>query len=190
MSMNLGTKAACWMLAAAAGAISFAPAAQATAITYDFTVDVTSGPLTGNVSSGTFSYDSSSITPGGHNLAAGLLTALDFTFNGTTYNAGTANTGALEFDASGNLTFFAFGNNCAAGTCTVTGGTDQWFVTPGPSGFIYSTPTSNQGFSGDVTYALSSASVPEPGTLGLFGLGLLLLGVAAWRRPLTLRRYG
>jgi len=35
-------------------------------------------------------YDRSSVVVGGYNLAPGLLTALDFTFNGTTWNAGTA----------------------------------------------------------------------------------------------------
>jgi hypothetical protein len=40
-------------------------AARATPITYAFTVTATDGPLAGTVEHGSFSYDSSSIVPGG-----------------------------------------------------------------------------------------------------------------------------
>jgi hypothetical protein len=180
MSMNLRCKAVLLGLALTAAAVAFAPAAMATPVNYKFTVDVTSGPLTGTTDHGTFSYDSSSIVPGGFNSATGLLTALAFTFNGTTWNAGTANTGVLGFDGAGNLSAFAFGNNCVAGNCTVTGGTNQWFAVPGSGNFAYGTPGSNDLGFGDVSFTL--ANVPEPGSLGLFGFGLLLLGGVAWRR--------
>jgi len=182
--MNLHCKAVLLTLALTAAAVAFAPAAMATPVNYQFTVDVTSGPLTGTTDHGTFSYDSSSITPSNYNVAAGLLTALDFTFNGTAWNAGTANTAWLEFDGAGNLISFNFGNNCSAGSCTVISGTNAWWVSQGAGGFAYSTPGFNGIGYGDVSFAL--ANVPEPGSLGLFGFGLLLLG-AAVRRRLTLR---
>src|SRR6516164_2876039 len=87
-----------WLATAAAAALSFAPRAEAYIISYDFTATITSGPLSGQVDNGSFSYDSSSIIPGGVNDAADLLTALNFTFEGVTYNAHTANTGFLAFD--------------------------------------------------------------------------------------------
>jgi hypothetical protein len=52
-------------------------AAYASAITYDFTVHATSGPLSGATSSGSFTFDSSEIVPGGGSVSgANLLSAL------------------------------------------------------------------------------------------------------------------
>ena len=176
MLRNLGSKARWLVFTAIAVAVFVAPAAEATPINYNFKVDVTAGPLAGTTDNGSFSYDSSSVTPGTYNSAVGLLTALDFTFNGTTYNAGTANTGWLGFGPTGNLTSFAFGTNCSSGFCSVADDTDQWFA--GPGVFVYSTLTANGGFRGNVTYALAgSLPVPEPGALGMFGLGTLAIGL-------------
>ncbi|MGH7066410.1 MAG: hypothetical protein ACREFO_04615 [Acetobacteraceae bacterium] len=101
--------------AAAAFAFVAAPRAEATPIDYTFQVTITSGPLSPGIIDGTFAYDSSSIVNGGTNDAIGLLTALDFTLNGITYTAASANTGLLTFDAAGDLTYFLFGDHCSAG---------------------------------------------------------------------------
>lgn len=184
MSTKLASRAVC--LALAAAAIAFASTAQATPITYNFMVDVTSGPLLGDTESGSFTFDSSSVIPGGFNSASGLLTAFDFTFNGITYNAGTANTGLLGFDLAGDLTYFLISSSCPL--CTFAPGTENFTLTPGVNGFVYSTATFDSYAFGDVTYALASVPVPEPGTLVLYGFGLLLLGVTT-RRRLTRRRF-
>lgn len=85
MSKNLRTKAALLVFAATTLGLSFAPATEATPVNYDFSVHVNSGSLVGTAQNGSFSYDSSNITPGATNNATGLLTALDFTLNGITY---------------------------------------------------------------------------------------------------------
>jgi len=119
--------------------ILFAAAANATPVKYDFTVTATSGPLDGTVSHGTFSFDSSSVTPGTWSRATGLLTAFDFTWNGTTYNAATANTGTLSFDGAGHLTDFMFGTHCSAGECSFAVAPETWFAWS--DAFFYSLPT-------------------------------------------------
>jgi hypothetical protein len=182
MSTKLGSKLA--FLALAAAAVSFVPAAEATPVNYNFVVNVTSGPFTGDFQNGSFSYDSGSVVAGGSNSASGLLTAFNFTFNGTTYDASTANTGLLKFDATGKLTSFLISSSCPV--CAFSAGTDNFTLYPGSLGFLYSTATSADYGVGDVTYSLAGVSVPEPGTLGLFGFGLMLLGGVAMRRRLPL----
>ena len=185
MSTTLGSKVA--FLALAAAAIAFVPAAQANPVDYNFTVNVTSGALAGNVENGSFSYDSSSIVADGFNSTSGLLTAFNLTFDGTTYDASTANTGLLGFDAAGNLSSFFISSSCDQ--CTFAPGADNFSITAfATDGFVYSTASFDDFGFGDVTYSLAGVSVPEPGALGLFGFGLLLLAGVAVRRRLPLER--
>lgn len=174
----LGAKSAFLIFAAAAAAFSFAPLTEATPVNYDFTVNVSTGPLFGTAANGSFSYDSSSIVPGGTNSAIGLLTALDFTFNGITYDAATANTGFLSFDAARNLTNILFGSNCTTTNCSLPP-TASWQSRSGV--FSYGALNASGHYrpgTGLLSYSLAAGpvSVPEPGALGLFGLGALMLG--------------
>jgi hypothetical protein len=170
--------------------------ANAFPIAYSFSATPTAGPLDGVTENGTFTYDSSSIVPGGGNSSTGLLTALNLTWNGIAYNQTTANTGFLVFDPGGDLVYATFGNNCVAGTCTVNSGNEEWYINaePGVTGSLsYSTPSSDDFFGGTVTTALSA--VPEPSAFTLLGVGivgLMFIGAAQRPRPkgFPSRRFG
>jgi hypothetical protein len=162
-----------YLLAAAVGLALTLPsigAADASPVNYMLSVTATSGPLNGTTASGTFSYDTNSIVPGGFNANAGLLTALNFTWDRITYNQTTANTGTLGFDATGMLISSLFGNACIAGDCGVVTGQELWFVDiPGfLSNFAYTVSGVQGIFSGTVTESLV---VPAP----LIGHGLPVL---------------
>ena len=178
---------------AAAAALSFTPLAQASVIVYDFTVSITSGPLKGQVDNGSFSYSSLSIPPSDVNRARGLLTALDFNFEGVAYTARSANTGALVFDAADRLSTALFGTNCNAGSCFIdpdAGG--EWFVSG--ASFSYTDAPFHLG-SGAVTYkpvssglepaswaaTPSSPAVPEPTIWVMMAIGFA--GLAFGRLP-------
>ncbi len=189
MSTRISSRFGLLIFAAAAFALSFAPTSDATPVHYDFSVQINAGALGGTTALGSFSYDSSSIVPGGSNSAAGLLTALEFTLNGITYDADTANTGVLTFNALGELTQFSIGNHCPAtgGNCSLISlPSNSWFMRP--NAFVYTSfdPETNHSSAGigTVSYWLAppQVSVPEPGTLGLFGFGALLMGVFAGLR--------
>ena len=146
--------------------------AEATPVTYDFSLTATSGPLSGSTANGTFTYDTSSIVPGGTNNATGLLTALNLTWHGISYNQTTANTGFLIFDAKGTLDSGAFGTNCGPGVCRVAFGQESWFVGSLLSEFSYNTTT---GFGGGSATLRLATVAPEPSTLALLGVGLAVL---------------
>ncbi len=184
------------------GMLAWVPCASADELTYDFTVTATSGPLSGTVSSGSFSFDSSVIVPagppatscrpaispcpptGGYAYGSHLLDTLDFTWDSISYNASTANTGGLNFDESGNLIGFCFGDHAGAGGCAVQTGYEQWLVDS--SEFIYSVPGGHAYWFGTVTFA---PATPEPSPLVLMGTGLLgVLGLGLRKRGGLLSR--
>jgi hypothetical protein len=109
------------LLAATVAAFAFAVpstfSVKAAPITYSFSVTATSGLLVGTTEIGNFTYDSSSVVPNGVNKNIGLLTALNFTWNGIAYDETTANTGFLIFDPAGNLSSGSFGTDCGPGSC-------------------------------------------------------------------------
>lgn len=158
-----------------------APSSDAAPILYTFTSTGLNGPLTGAISTGDFSYDSSSITPGAVNGAVGLLTSLNYVWDGITYTSSTANTGRLYFDAGGNLTDFVFGTNCEAFNCSVQYGQQQWFV--GGQGGVYDRLGTTTFFSTSTSTTFAQVSeVPEPSTFGVVGTGLAGILLAALRR--------
>ena len=126
-------------------------AAQATPLTYDFTVTIPPGsafgPLAGVVAPGTLSFDNSLIPASGFGSVGGpgLLSDLSFSWNGITYDETTANTGGLGFGGfpflgaaqPGELTSFVFGNDCdnpmMPGTCLVLSHTNDWRASMGVS---------------------------------------------------------
>ena len=171
----------------ALGLLGISPASWAGLISYQFEVQSVDGSKTFQ---GSFAFDSGIIPSGGGLLnQTGLLADLDLDLTGLqngfgTYDENSANTGTLEFDASGNLTRALFGNNCTAGACET--GLAQWsvlFFLPfvpenNTFGFQYNNAGPVIRF-GAVTSVTRVTQVPEPGTLALFGLGLAGL---AWSR--------
>ncbi len=152
---------------------------QAAIVTYDFTVTATEGSLAGTTASGLLSFDDSLLAvPNTSNQQTGLLTDLSFTWNGTTFDASTANTGFINSGVAGQLARMSFGDNCYAGGCSVSrSDPNDWYIDYNPLGtstsFVYSDGTSVSS-SSEVTFSLVPTPVPLPaaGWLLLSALGV------------------
>ncbi|MBL8350383.1 MAG: hypothetical protein JNL87_08695 [Burkholderiaceae bacterium] len=157
--------------------------ARAVPVPYDFRIAWQSGALAGSVSEGSFAFDSSLSASTGFVLwGPGMLSSLDFTLRGVRYDATSANTGAISFDAQRRLVSIVFGNRCESVSCSVTSGReDEWW-------FNWHAAAGRQAVTGDAPDGLSSsldltvtprAPVPEPAGWLLGPLGLAVL---AWAR--------
>ena len=139
--------------------------ANAVPISYTFQVTATSGSLSGTSASGTFTFDSSVIPQVppqgvGQLLQTGLLTDLDFVWNGIAYTELTANTGLLAFDEVGDLIGFVVGVNAGAGNCVVTLGQENWCFDSGRFGYATPSDTTTLG-EGPLSFQPLEAQVPE-----------------------------
>ena len=171
-------------IALLAGFAAFIAAAAAQPITVGFSATAITGPAAGTTSAGTFTYDAGIVPAGGGVVAAtGLFTDVMFTFNGTTFDETTANTGSLTFDPAGNVLFAFFGTNCTVGSCEPIPGTNSFLVAAAATfgQFVYTTPGTQEVFQGTALLA-SRAALPEPATLALLLVGLAAGGFVRRRK--------
>jgi hypothetical protein len=165
------------------------PSAEATTITHAFSVTATEGPLQGVTAVGTFTYDSSSVLPGGGTFSTEVFTALNFTWDGITYNEDTAHPAILQWDQSGVLIGALFGSSCIEAQCRFF--QKDWAVSlpsqpwnPGIRTFFYTTTTGGTvGFyRGDLNLL---TQVPESSTLFLLSIGAVLGSIMTGRNLLS-----
>jgi hypothetical protein len=185
-------------LAAALALLTVATAADATPVTVDFSVtsnDVSNPSYgTGVVGTGYFTFDDSLIPASGTGHLGNPivpLPTLDFFFSwfGTTFDESNAQIAVLDF-SGGSLTNWMIGGSFRPATCgfltyacTSSGGGAPDFDGIGSGGIAFT-----DGKRPGLAYGLSSwsvretTSVPEPGTLALFGIAALGLALVR-RRP-------
>jgi hypothetical protein len=169
-------------------------------VTYGFEVIEEDGPLAGTTAIGVFSFEDSIVPSGGGTLEqAGLITDLDFTWDGVQHTEATANTGFLGFDASGALIQAGFGTTCIA--CPNPDfQPGDWLliwnfpILPGIllTNFIYAVDVEPFLFSTqDIRVCPGACTAPEPGTLALVAAAAVWSASLRWlrrqREPVALK---
>jgi len=185
-------------LAAALALLMSAMAAEAVPVTVDFTVtsnDVSNPSWErGVMGTGYFTFDDGLMPVSGTGLVGNPilgLPTLDLFFNwfGVSFDETTAKIATLSF-TNGALSNWTIGGNYSPATCgflryacTSSGGSAPDFDAVGSGGLAF-TDAQHTGLAyGPVQWSVRGAAVPEPGTLALFGLGILGLGFVSRRRP-------
>ena len=170
----------------AVGLLAAPLASQAALVTRQFQFSSTQGALQFGPTIGSFTYDDS-VAPvgGGFANATNLFSDLNVAFGTFSFDETTANSGYLEFDASGGLKDAHFGNNCQAGNCTIVAGTAQWWIRVGvpgtPNDFSYSGFNGATGINQTFDNRLLDP-VPLPAAAWLLLSGLGGLGFLGRRR--------
>ena len=186
-------------LAAVLALLMSAMAADAVPVTVDFTVtsnDVSNPSWErGVMGTGYFTFDDGLMPVSGNGLVGNPilgLPTLDLFFNwfGVSFDESTAKIGTLSF-TDGVLSNWTIGGNYSPATCgflryacTSSGGSAPDFDAVGSGGLAF-TDAQHAGLAyGPVQWSVRGAgtAVPEPGTLALFGLGILGLGFVRRRR--------
>ena len=186
-------------LAAALALLMSAMAAEAVPVTVDFTVtsnDVSNPSWErGVMGTGYFTFDDGLMPVSGNGLVGNPilgLPTLDLFFNwfGVSFDETTVKIATLGF-TNGVLSNWTIGGNYSPATCgflryacTSSGGSAPDFDAVGSGGLAF-TDAQHAGLAyGPVQWSVRGAgtAVPEPGTLALFGLGILGLGFVRRRR--------
>ena len=186
-------------LAAVLALLMSAMAADAVPVTVDFTVtsnDVSNPSWErGVMGTGYFTFDDGLLPVSGNGLVGNPilgLPTLDLFFNwfGVSFDETTAKIATLSF-TDGVLSNWTIGGNYSPATCgflryacTSSGGSAPDFDAVGSGGLAF-TDAHHAGLAyGPVQWSVRGAgtAVPEPGTLALFGLGILGLGFVRRRR--------
>ena len=186
-------------LAAVLALLMSAMAADAVPVTVDFTVtsnDVSNPSWErGVMGTGYFTFDDGLMPVSGNGLVGNPilgLSTLDLFFNwfGVSFDETTAKIATLSF-TDGVLSNWTIGGNYSPATCgflryacTSSGGSAPDFDAVGSGGLAF-TDAQHAGLAyGPVQWSVRGAgtAVPEPGTLALFGLGILGLGFVRRRR--------
>ncbi len=157
---------------------------------YTFEVTAVNGPLEGTTGVGTFTYDDQG--QGGKRLLGLVFDSFHFDWNGQIWDEKDVMFGSVWLDQDGKIDFNQIstflGSSCIVGQCGVSANTLEWNLEilgmdhPTYGGEIFRYATLEDGGFGvangkvDIQYQGQGAavSVPEPGTLALFGLTALL----------------
>lgn len=139
--------------------------AQAATRSFEFSFDWDEGPLTGQVTSGRFSFDASLFHPTQFVQADQLFSQFSVKIDGWTFDETQAPGHYLRFHPDGKLRMMAVGNYCSPVTCYVDNPQDFAIAWDGGEiGYALYGHAPNLYSYAEVIHLVEISAVPEPGT--------------------------
>lgn len=162
--------------------------AQAETRSFRFSFDWDEGPLAGQVSSGSFSFDASLFDPTKYVQADHLFSAFTVEIDGRTFDETQAPGHYLRFHPDGSLRMMAVGNRCNPVTCWVENPQDFTIAWDGRDiGYAVYAHAPNDYSYAEVIQLQEVTAVPEPGAWALFLLSMPAVAACSRRRRSRVR---
>ena len=171
-----------------AGTVMQLATSMASPVTYDYTATANSGPLSGDVFSGTFVVNSAAVASGSGNVSNLTLDIFGTPVTQSEGVFGLVPSATFASDGSlTNLANFVIISTARAAYVGLSGG----IFLPSPmtsfnfdGAFNYGAdPTHGENYGGGAFAGSPVTSVPEPGAWVLFGIGMAGMALLSGRRP-------
>lgn len=162
-------------------AVGLSAGANARLQQYEFTMDWQSGPLAGQTSAGSLSFEESLAIPNAEYSQPNLLSSFDATVGTRTYGLSDVTVGFLSFDQTGELRLLGVGTDCEPNSCRSSPfQSDSFYLvydSQSQLGNFFAVAGPPDATQSQAVGVFVQSPVPEPNALAMLCIGLVALAL-------------